>query len=339
MRLTKHPVALGVVSAALAFAAVLVAVSGRDSGPEVSPVSYAKIVEPVGVVPANVAPAATPRCFGAASMAKKRCHNPKLVGKITPKPSRAHLDQIRTPGKQCYRPGTSQTTVNRGCVFGTRAKGRPHVILVGDSHARALLPAFIEMANRGHISLEAQLRGACSWTRSALNHPDKRRVKPCRAYRKNLSKWLVGQARTTDMVVTTGYTRQIGGSRSSQIKAMRATWKPLIQRGVRIVAIADNPRLSGDPQRCLKKHGVRKGAKKCGVSTKEGFVRDPFVLTAKATKGATAISLTSRFCRKGHCPAVIGGVNVYRDNTHLTRTYASTLTNALIARFRSARLI
>jgi len=338
VRLVKHPLALAFVAAALAFAAFLVAVSGREAASDaVIPVAHPAAAPAVARV---VAPtAATPRCFGAASMAKKRCHNPALKGRITPKIGRAHLDQLRTPGKQCYRPGTSQTTVNRGCVFGTRAKGRPHVILVGDSHGRALLPAFIEMANRGHISLEAQVRAACSWTRSGLKHPDKSRVKPCKKYRTNLSRWLISQARTTDIIVTTGYTRQIAGSKSSQVTAMRATWKPLIKRGVRIVAISDNPRLPRDPQRCLKKYGLKKGTKKCGVSTKQGFARDPFVLTAKSTKGATAISLTSRFCRKGHCPAVIGGVNVYRDNTHITRTYSTTLTNALIARFRTARLL
>lgn len=334
----NHPLRIALVAVALAVAAVLVAISERKTSvAEPEPVA-ASVPAPHADV-AAVTVSSTPRCFGAASMARKRCHNPALAGRITPKPRHAHRDQIRTPGKQCYRPGTSQTTVNRGCTFGTRAAGRPHVILVGDSHGRALLPAFIAMAEQGHISLEAQVRAACSWTRSGLKHPDKSRVKPCRAYRKNLSRWLVGQAPRTDLIVTTGYTRQIAGSRSSQIKAMRATWKPLIARGVRIVAISDNPRLSGDPQVCLKKHGVKKGRKKCGVSTRSGYVRDPFVLTARSTRGAVAIDTRSIFCRKGHCPAVIGGVNVYRDNTHLTRTYASTMTPLLVQRFRAARLI
>lgn len=336
MSTVKHPLRIALVAVALAVAAVLVAVTGRDSS-QAAPVD--RVAPATTVEVAAVAAGSTPRCFGAASMTRRRCHNPALAGRITPKPRDAHRDQIRTPGKQCYRAGTSQTTVNRGCTFGRRAAGRPHVILVGDSHGRALLPAFITMAEQGHISLEAQVRAACSWTRSGLKHPDKSRVKPCRAYRKNLSRWLVRQAPTTDMIVTTGYTRQIAGSRSSQIKAMRATWRPLIKRGVRIVALSDNPRLTRDPQRCLTRHGVKKGTRKCGVSTQAGFVRDPFLLTAKSTRGATAINLRSVFCRKGHCPAIIGGVNVYRDPTHLTRTYAATMAPILVKRFRAARLI
>lgn len=334
----RHPLRIALFAVALAVAAVLVAVTGRESSvAEATPSQQVATVTRAHVAAATASSA--PRCFGAASMARKRCHNPALAGRITPAPRNAQRDQIRTPGKQCYRSGTSQTTVNRGCTFGTRAAGRPHVILVGDSHGRALLPAFIAMAEQGRISLEAQVRAACSWTRSGLKHPDTSRVKPCRKYRKSLSRWLVQQAPTTDMIVTTGYTRQIAGGRASQVKKMRATWRPLIKRGVRIVALSDNPRLTRDPQRCLKKRGVKKGRKTCGVSTRAGFVRDPFLLTAKSTRGATAINLRSVFCRKGHCPAIIGGVNVYRDPTHLTRTYAATMAPVLVQRFRSARLL
>lgn len=325
----------------MAAGVVLVAVSQQDR-----PVGVAAQDTPivqaddVTVPVAHVAAAApVPRCFGAASMARKRCHNKALVGRMTPKPQDARRDQTFYAGKQCYRSGTKQVRLNRGCTFGTRAQGRPHVILVGDSHARAILPALVPMAESGQISLEAQMRGSCSWTRSRLKHSDKTRIPYCNAWRKNLTRWLIRQAPRTDVIVTTGYVRQIGGSRSAQIKAMRDTWRPLTKRGVRIAAISDNPRLTKDPQRCLRSKGARKGAKACGVSTKAGLARDPFLLAAKVTRGATPIDLRTRFCRKGHCPAVIGGVNVYRDGTHITRTYASTLAPVLTARFRTAKII
>ncbi|MFS0886147.1 SGNH hydrolase domain-containing protein [Aeromicrobium sp. 179-A 4D2 NHS] len=324
---------VGVVAVTLLVAAVLVAFSERE----------ATRVRPVHQVSASsltlTAASATPRCYGAASMTRKRCHNPALVGRLTPSTSQAQRDQTRTPGKQCYRRGTSQTTMNRGCSFGTRAKGRPHVILVGDSHARVLLTSFITLAGQGRISLEAQVRAGCSWVRSGLTHRDKSRIKSCREYRRNLHRWLLSRASTTDVIVTTGYARQVAGSRSKQIERMRDTWRPLIKRGVRIVGVSDNPRLSRDPQRCLKKYGARKGARKCGVSFKEGTVRDPFIEGAKAVKGATALDLRLYFCRKGFCPAVIGGVNVYRDITHVTRTYATTLTPFIAARLKGAGVL
>jgi hypothetical protein len=38
------------------------------------------------------------------------------------------------------------------------------------------------------------------------------------------------------------------------------------------------------------------------------------------------VDLTDRFCGPDRCPAVIGNVAVYRDNNHVTDTYARSLT-------------
>lgn len=336
MGLVPRRIRLALVASAVVAGGLLVAVS-ESTNAEVQPSPEPKPdPRPIAQV---VSADSTPRCFGAASMARKRCHNPALAGKLIPKPSIARRQVAHFPGKQCYRGGTRQTTMNKGCTFGTRATGRPHVILIGDSHGRALLPAFAKMAQAGHFSLEAQIRASCSWTTSKVNHPDTSRIRPCKLYRKNLQRWLVGQASRTDVIVTTGYSRQVSGSASSQVKRMRGVWRPLIKRGVRIVAVSDNPRLLREPQKCLTKYGARKGARKCGVSTKKGLSRDPFLLTAKKTRGASALDIRSRFCRKGFCPAVIGGANVYRDHTHITVTYSKTLAPVLTARLRSMRLI
>jgi hypothetical protein len=328
---------VALVASTVTAGGLLVSVSGPASAS--TPAESGTVAGAAPVAADVQAAAAMPRCFGAASMAAKRCHNPSLRGKLIPQPSAARRDSAFFPGKQCYRAGDQQITLNRGCTFGARAKGRPHVIFVGDSHGRAMLPAFAAMAQAGHFSLEAQVRSSCQWTTSRVNHPKKSRIRPCKLYRNNLQRWLVRQASRTDIIVTTGYGRQVSGSASSQVKNMRSVWQPLIKRGVRIVAVSDNPRLKSDPQTCLTRHGAVKGAKKCGVSMKTGLVRDPFLLTARKTRGATALDLRSRFCKNGFCPAVIGGANVYRDHTHITVTYSKTLTPFLVARFRLMRLI
>jgi len=334
---------IALVASAVLGAGALLAVS--ESSGQRSKSSTSTATAPVAATVVAPAPAAvrvaaaTPRCFGAASMAKKRCHNPALKGRLIPRPGIAKRETARYPGKECYQSGVQQIRLNRGCTFGTRAAGRPHVILVGDSHARALMPAFVEMAEAGHISLEAQVRGSCSWTTSRVNHPDKSRIRPCTLYRKNLQRWLLKQARTTDVVVTTGYARQVSGSAKSQVIKMRDLWRPVIKRGVRVIAISDNPRLKREPQKCLVKYGATRGARKCGVSTKAGLHRDPFLLTAKKTRGATALDLRPRFCKKGFCPAVIGGANVYRDHTHITVTYSKTLAPVITGKFRAMRII
>ena len=49
---------------------------------------------------------------------------------------------------------------------------------------------------------------------------------------------------------------------------------------------------------------------------------DALSAAARRTPGAQVIDLTPFYCDEDKCPVVIGGVNVYRDNNHLTVTYA-----------------
>jgi hypothetical protein len=46
------------------------------------------------------------------------------------------------------------------------------------------------------------------------------------------------------------------------------------------------------------------------------------------------IDLTRFYCDASTCPVVIGGVNVYRDNNHVTVTYAKTLAPYLFSAMR-----
>ena len=46
----------------------------------------------------------------------------------------------------------------------------------------------------------------------------------------------------------------------------------------------------------------------------------------------TTLDLTDRFCDTSRCPAVIGGVLVYSERSHMTATYATSLSPFLADR-------
>ena len=46
---------------------------------------------------------------------------------------------------------------------------------------------------------------------------------------------------------------------------------------------------------------------------------------ARDDKGVSWVNINKYLCRKGTCPAVIGGVIPYRDENHLTVTYSISL--------------
>jgi peptidoglycan/LPS O-acetylase OafA/YrhL len=264
-----------------------------------------------------------PDCFGAAAMdPQKPCSNPALDGTMIPAPAAAVRDDTHYPG--CFTNITG-TSLN-DCTFGkVDDPSIPHVVLLGDSHALMLLPALEVLAKEGKISVTAQIKGSCAWTRDPINHWNEARVDSCQKWKAKLEPWLVEQAPTTDLILTTGYARFNGGTPEEQVKSMQAAWKPLAELGVPIVAVRDNPRHSEDPLDCLER-ARDIGPTTCAVKEKDALGNfDAFAKTAGTVKGSTLLDLSDYYCRDGICPSVIGGVTVYRDITHLTQTYSRTL--------------
>jgi hypothetical protein len=53
---------------------------------------------------------------------------------------------------------------------------------------------------------------------------------------------------------------------------------------------------------------------------------------AAIATGAHWIDVVPWFCDKRTCPLVVGNLIVYRDTTHITRTYVATLGDLLLQR-------
>ncbi len=59
-----------------------------------------------------------------------------------------------------------------------------------------------------------------------------------------------------------------------------------------------------------------------------------FKASAQEVRGAKYVDLTDYYCDDKTCPSVIGGVNVYRDNSHLTTTYTKTMAPYVLRELR-----
>jgi len=263
-----------------------------------------------------------PDCFGAAShVPGDPCRNPDLDDMLVPSPEAVEDDYAALPG--CF--AQPHDTELNDCSFGDRSASLPHVILVGDSHARSFLPTLVRMAELKLITVSAQLKSSCSWSRDEIDHDDPQRVSSCQTWKSSLEDWLLEQAPDTDLILTTGYARTLGGSAEERVTSMQAAWQPLIDAGVPIVAIKDNPRFPRTPQECLAQLDEI-AADACGISREEGLSEfDAFDAAGRRTAGAQSLDLTDYYCDDTYCPAIIGGVNVYRDNSHLSVTYVNSM--------------
>lgn len=283
----------------------------------------------------------SPRCFGAATMAARiageKCVNPELRGMLVPDPKTVSTDFANYPGcfAQPHDPELSQN-----CTFGkVNDSDIPHVVLIGDSHARAWLPSLIRLTEQGQISLTAQLKSSCAWSIQPLQHSDELRVKTCTQWRASLARWLTEQADSIDVIITTANTLLVKGEQADRVDSFVRAWRPITKRGVPVVALRDNPRLRKDPNVCLAKTKKRNN-RTCSTPRKVALAEvDPLgPAAAQVTHGYT-LDFSDYYCLPKRCPTVIGGVNVYRDEQHLTTTYTKSMAPYLFASLHDLGLV
>ncbi|GAA3535650.1 hypothetical protein AFL01nite_07960 [Aeromicrobium flavum] len=315
-----HVAAWAVLAAASVAAAVLVTSPGLDR------------LEAIEADVARAEAAVTrdlPACFGAVAIASRAegraCRNPELDGVIRPGLDRAGADF--EPYPDCWSdPRQYELKV---CDLGGPGTG-PKVLVLGDSHARVLLGAFRRLAEAGVASVSAAAKASCGWSTLPLrDSKDPLRGPYCDRWRAELTTWLERHATDYDVIVTTAYNGRMKGPKDAQVSGLVEAWEPARRAGVPVVALRDNPRLAGDTLDCLRDVEPGRWAE-CDVPQDE-VVRefDPFEPAAERAGGAHFVDTTGFFCVAGTCPAVIGGVNVYRDYNHVSATYAGTLAPVL----------
>jgi peptidoglycan/LPS O-acetylase OafA/YrhL len=262
-----------------------------------------------------------PDCFGA--LAGPDCQNPELAGEVIPGPGFGNAD---SPGHvECFVQ-LNESTV-KACRFGSDAPDAPRVALVGDSHAYQYIETLVSLAEDNGWSLTTYLKGACPWTTAPVSGPSPAFTASCVDWRANLADELAA-AEPYDVVFTaalahTPYSVAADDRKSALRDGFVEAWK---QAGsAAIVTIVDNPDFAEDPNKCLR-HAE---ASACTEPRDEVLTEpDPLAL-AGAAAGATVLDFTDKYCDAEVCFSVIGGANVYRDQDHLTRTFAQTLGPAI----------
>ena len=226
------------------------------------------------------------------------------------------------------------------CVFGDPA-GDVTVVLFGDSHAAQWFPALERLATERGWRLVSMTKSACA-TADIDIWADivKRRYEECSRWREAA----LGRMATErpDLVVVSdsrGYKAMVDGS-AVPIAKVRDRWDAAAGRTLErlaalarhVVVIGDTPRAQSDPPVCLSAN--LDDASACTIPFASAVKPDWTAGEAAVASGAGAefIDPTAWICRTDPCPAVIGRLLVFRDQHHLTATYARALAERLYAR-------
>jgi peptidoglycan/LPS O-acetylase OafA/YrhL len=272
-----------------------------------------------------------PDCFGAASGGTdglapiEACSNPALADQIIPSPGFGNADRPQHP--ECLVTLNDSTLTS--CEFGdTTSDAAPRVAIIGDSHAYSLLDPIIELAETNGWHLTTYLKGACPWSTTPIAGGDAFAAS-CADWRAGLDDELASVA-GYDVIFTAAladHTLDADGSAAAAESAgFVEAWSPRLEQGTPVVTLVDNPSWETDPNKCLR----ISAAADCTEPREEALGEVDPLASASAELAAggsdvTILDFSETYCDADDCFPVIGGANVYRDQDHLTRTFAFTL--------------
>ncbi|TFV64230.1 UNVERIFIED_ORG: acyltransferase [Bacillus sp. AZ43] len=253
------------------------------------------------------------------------------IDDVEPAPGLAsiRLDGARMVGESDCR--VEEVTVpvaytHEVCVLGPDDAER-RIVVVGDSHSAHWLPPLSDLARERGWQLVGLVRPGCNLsTRSEFLDEDEPEYAGCAAWRSQLVDRIT--ALRPDAVVALG-TRTTAGAAADEVvpPGFVEAWRQLADRGVRVIAMRDTPRRTYDVPDCLAE--AEDEFTDCALDRDVAY--DDAVLDTRLPAGVTLLDTSRYFCADDVCPALVGNLRVYLDDTHLTTTYLRTVTPLLEA--------
>ncbi|MBF4613288.1 acyltransferase family protein [Curtobacterium sp. VKM Ac-1376] len=268
-------------------------------------------------------------CFGAAARigSDDPCIDPELADVRVPAPAAAEDDDDNRA--ECWN-GAFRT-----CVLGKATGWSKHLIVVGDSHSNALLGAYEKIADDNGWRIDLAGIGGCYLTTAQQDAVNDESMRGCNAW-KHAAIDYVREHRDADALVVTHSATQMpvslpaGKARDIATRnGLVDAWEQAAGDELPVIAIRDNPLPRPDVIACVSKmSGPTTDA--CDQPRSEALgTTDSSVEAVAAFRAAggqaAVIDLSDHYCTDTTCPAVIGGVLVYRDTTHITATWAASL--------------
>ncbi len=259
-----------------------------------------------------------------------------------PGPYLPPISKVREDIPSAYADGChvqdNPSPIAKGCTYGDKDSAFT-VAIVGDSHAAQWVPAFQELGRTKGWRVLVYTKSSCPMADETVAlGKDQRPYTGCDGWNANVATALL--AAKPDVVVTSAARYQVvdgstvlGPTESDarMVQGMRRSWQRLTGSGIRVVAVADTPRPGFDMADCVSANEAQ--LTECAVPRTTAFgLAGATVTTAAAGQGGVAlVDLGDFICPNTPCAPVIGRVLVFRDDHHLTATYARSLASRMFA--------
>ena len=245
--------------------------------------------------------------------------------------AKASTDRERLWADGCM--GYEATTVPRHCAYGILTS-KKIIALVGDSHAAHLFPAVEKVAKAQGWRLEVLVKVSCPFMDMRVwNVKLGRSYTECVTWNANVVRRIASLRPAMTLVVNSHLVlRPIYAADNTNARKGAAIAREIRKLYGRVTVIVDSPLAASNVPQCLAGH--LRDIRPCATSKSTAFYGSLGTIEklAVAATGDKLINLTSSICSSWPCPAVKNRAIIFRDQSHLTATFARTLAPALSVR-------
>lgn len=261
-------------------------------------------------------------------------------------------DPLQAPGDvpDLYAAGCQvdvDVTTPTSCTYGP-ADAATTIAVVGDSKAAQWVPAFQQLAETHDWRIETFTKSACAFA-TITTSLDGAPYTQCRDWTDRVLDQLTGPAKPDYVVTVSQRSSGIVGtdasgapelSRDAMVDALADTWGRLEAAGVKVVSLADTPQTGMEVYTCVSEHPDDYFTA-CTFDRAKGISLSGAGVQKEAAEaaGVPFIDMTPDVCPPAYgdrCPPVIGNVLIYRQGSHITKTYIETMSDLLYRELRRA---
>jgi peptidoglycan/LPS O-acetylase OafA/YrhL len=255
------------------------------------------------------------------------------LGPPHPSPRQARTDYPELNGCQL----DTGATTNGTCLFGD-PESKDRVVLFGDSHAMEWYPALAEVARTRGWSIEVLGKSGCPVSTVAIENGKLPQAdRECATWRDGAISRIV--AESDPLIIFVGTMMEGTYTGQSYIDAWDSSLGRLAATGAPIVYLRDTPYPGKDIPECVS--GIPVGSDACGFPRSGALIPDAMadLIGAGQRSGVYLFDVTNALCPLQTCPAIIDGVLMYSDYSHITATAATVLAPRLELQLTKAGLI
>ncbi len=243
-------------------------------------------------------------------------------------PDEAPYDRERLWSNGCIAV-ESRTTPPRTCVFGL-ASSSFTLALVGDSHASHLFAGFERLAKQRGWRLEVFTKVSCPFLDIPVrNRFSGKEYTQCATWNRNVLARL--KSIRPDLTVTVAFRgiQPMDPSRDTPYREGAAIGRMLKQVPGRRAIIVDSPWSERNIPDCLTANPAH--PERCRIPASQVLTAGVRIREQAAADvgNATYLDLTPAICAGYPCRVIRRGVVMFRDQHHLTNTYAAALRDPL----------